>query len=499
MPSPKKLDNKEPVHSASAPIDIRRRDQSGPASQRPSGSSRKVILIRPLVPSTDHSQEDSSIGLVDADLATAPKERRQHGPGTRLAGPQLMRPVVDREVGHLQSPHNEPSALQLALLSSARIEDCSQATPRSSDRSQPVRALTGSEADYPQILRNDPSTLQPDLPATTRKQERSQATSRYLAAARLHSPSLASVSREDSPEAPRGGSPAARPQVVRQPSPSRGEPRQAPQGGVSAARPQASRQAALARENSPQAPPGDSVIARTHSGPSAIPWSPFHQSNSQVFRHVSERQATIRLPTGTLHLPTHGKNIIARGRGNQQPLGSQTPRVGSARLPGRPGTGRGTGGGSSSSSGGSSSSSGGGSSSSGGSTQDNSIDATGQQFFPPAVGNQVLLPGYDVSISRAARSPNSKMGIGIETEFLLKAKAPEGRRSKFDQFTEVVTGGYNFSVQDRHPRMVNDVLNFGKRNRLDTWGLTTDSSMSTFKEPCELSMFQVDHDYLKRQ
>lgn len=116
---------------------------------------------------------------------------------------------------------------------------------------------------------------------------------------------------------------------------------------------------------------------------------------------------------------------------------------------------------------------------------ESSVAITGHPFFPNPVNNWVPLPGYSTSAGRGARSAIGKIGIGIETEFLLKARRSRDRRWKLDEFTEVVAMEHNFCVKDHHPRMINDVTNDLQNTRFDRWALTFDGSMSTTMEPCK--------------
>ncbi|KAF7512351.1 hypothetical protein GJ744_001919 [Endocarpon pusillum] len=130
-----------------------------------------------------------------------------------------------------------------------------------------------------------------------------------------------------------------------------------------------------------------------------------------------------------------------------------------------------------------------GATSSKGNPQDDSVAAVGDQFFPPPINGEVLLPGFDkLELRGDARSPAGKIGIGIEVEFLLKALEPEDRRSTLGEFTDTIARKHNISVRGHHPRMRNEVFNFLKRTRFDKWVLTTDASMSTHREPWGIEM-----------
>lgn len=126
-----------------------------------------------------------------------------------------------------------------------------------------------------------------------------------------------------------------------------------------------------------------------------------------------------------------------------------------------------------------------GATSSKGNPQDDSVAAVGDEFFPPPINGQVLLPGFNkLELRGDARPPAGKIGIGIEVEFLLKALEPEDRRSTLGEFTDTIARKHNISVRDHHPRMRNEVFTFLKITRFDKWVLTIDTSMSTHREPC---------------
>lgn len=120
----------------------------------------------------------------------------------------------------------------------------------------------------------------------------------------------------------------------------------------------------------------------------------------------------------------------------------------------------------------------------GGSRQYKAVAASGQEFCPKASGHQVPLPGH--SEPQRERSPEGEMGIGIETEFLLAARQPLDRRTKLNEFANVVARSHNANVALEHPRMTNDVEKPGARDQFDHWALVVDDSMSTGRSPCKL-------------
>lgn len=117
---------------------------------------------------------------------------------------------------------------------------------------------------------------------------------------------------------------------------------------------------------------------------------------------------------------------------------------------------------------------------------DSSVAATGHQFFPPSLPGVGMLPSCETLLSRGPRPPGCKLGIGIETEFLLSSPGPATREQKMGYLAGVVAWQHNFHMKDNHPRMLNEVFDFGRRSRFDSWRLTSDASIQTEREPCEL-------------
>lgn len=276
----------------------------------------------------------------------------------------------------------------------------------------------------------------------------------------------------DRPKAPPTGSFTTRPQDIPGATLGRQERPQTSSCGSAAARSETACLGPANREDRLQASPTDSATARLYHDRSATGRYPFSRRDSPVFRSISDKHGMIYSPIGTFHLPSIGKDSPPR-RERRQPqlLGSQIPQAALSR---------------SLTSGSGASTSGESSTSSGRRAQDPSVATTGAQFFPPPIGKQILLPGFATSSASKARSPESKIGIGIETEFLLSAKTTNNRHEVLEDFTQVLAGQHNLRLASHHPRMANEVLIFGSRNRFDKWALTTDSSMSTGKEPCEL-------------
>lgn len=122
-----------------------------------------------------------------------------------------------------------------------------------------------------------------------------------------------------------------------------------------------------------------------------------------------------------------------------------------------------------------------------GNAQDSSVAPTGDQFCPNPVEGVIFLPGYDRSACRRYRSPTDKIGVGIETEFLLKSLRPNNRQRGMVEFGEVLAAQHDLRMLGRHPAMDNNLADPSTRIRLGRWALTVDHSMDTVEEPCALS------------
>lgn len=191
----------------------------------------------------------------------------------------------------------------------------------------------------------------------------------------------------------------------------------------------------------------------------------FQKTHSQHFRPGSNQKQHVILP------PTNVEGSIPSRKSQQRLANLLTQQAGWTRQSVASGTKKGA--------------NGDGATSSKGSPQDYSVVATGDQFFPPPIDGEVLLPGcYEPGLRGGACSPAGKIGIGIEVEFLLKALEPENRRSNLDKFSDTIALKHNISVGNEHPKMKNEVFNFVKRTSFEKWALTTDPSMSTHREPC---------------
>jgi hypothetical protein len=116
--------------------------------------------------------------------------------------------------------------------------------------------------------------------------------------------------------------------------------------------------------------------------------------------------------------------------------------------------------------------------------QDRSVTPTGDQFCPAPVAGVISLPGYDTSALRRARIPTCRIGVGIETEFLLKSLRPNDRERGLIAFGEVLATRHNSRMLGRHPEMDNDLADGFTRSRFGRWALVVDPSMYTAEEPC---------------
>jgi hypothetical protein len=128
---------------------------------------------------------------------------------------------------------------------------------------------------------------------------------------------------------------------------------------------------------------------------------------------------------------------------------------------------------------------------------DPSIDANGLQFGPELVNDVFPLPQARNVPWPRYRHAAAKIGIGIESEFLLKARyrlpQPITSVNKFGKF---VAENYNLQVPAYFPRMYSYMENqeisesgyhiFAEPRGFDEWSLTYDATMSTSQEPCKL-------------
>lgn len=114
-----------------------------------------------------------------------------------------------------------------------------------------------------------------------------------------------------------------------------------------------------------------------------------------------------------------------------------------------------------------------------------SVARTGEQFRPDPRQTTRKVPGP--SQSNRVRAHNSKIGIGIETEFLLAARQPKHKANTIDEFGKIAAINHNDCVASRHPIMGTKVLSYPpSRAVFDQWALSEDPTISRSYEPCKL-------------
>lgn len=120
-----------------------------------------------------------------------------------------------------------------------------------------------------------------------------------------------------------------------------------------------------------------------------------------------------------------------------------------------------------------------------GSSRDPSVAGTGENFCPKhAHGVDPPLPGP--GRSRLVRAPGAKMGIGIETEFMLKARQPEYTAGSVNGFAGIMATNHNKVVGSQHPAMYNSMtVSPRKKTLLGEWALTKDGTIDRRFEPCK--------------
>lgn len=114
-----------------------------------------------------------------------------------------------------------------------------------------------------------------------------------------------------------------------------------------------------------------------------------------------------------------------------------------------------------------------------------SVAKTGEQFRPDPRQTTRKVPGANQSDK--ARAHNCKIGIGIETEFLLAARQLKHKANTIEEFGKIAAINHNDCVASRHPRMGKNVLSYPpKRALFDQWVLSEDPTISRGYEPCKL-------------
>ena len=92
----------------------------------------------------------------------------------------------------------------------------------------------------------------------------------------------------------------------------------------------------------------------------------------------------------------------------------------------------------------------------------------------------------------AVRAQASKIGIGIETEFMLKALRPEHIASTREKFAQILAINHNARVAMPNPRMDEDLWRYPpKRTSFHQWALSNDPSLLEKDESCKPPAFQV--------
>lgn len=127
---------------------------------------------------------------------------------------------------------------------------------------------------------------------------------------------------------------------------------------------------------------------------------------------------------------------------------------------------------------------------------DKSIDADGLQFYPEPVYGRAPPPRASNVPWPRYRHKAAKIGIGIESEFLLQATRREGHPvASVRDFGEFVATNHNLRVPSHMPRMYSYLENqeiseeglpiAPEARKFDEWSLTFDATMYTSEEPCE--------------
>jgi hypothetical protein len=81
--------------------------------------------------------------------------------------------------------------------------------------------------------------------------------------------------------------------------------------------------------------------------------------------------------------------------------------------------------------------------------------------------------------------PPAKFGIGMETEFLLRARQASHKVQSLKDFARIVAKNHNAHVEPRDLWMYSDVGWFGSRSELNEWALIEDETIARQREPCK--------------
>ena len=113
------------------------------------------------------------------------------------------------------------------------------------------------------------------------------------------------------------------------------------------------------------------------------------------------------------------------------------------------------------------------------------VDAVGAQFKPQPRGDARLLPRSQPP--QWARRSNGKLGIGIETEFLLNANDPAHKARTKVEFADTLQNNHNAWVDSIHPPLRNETIfpDPDPKHHGDEWTLVNDDTVETNGEPCK--------------
>jgi hypothetical protein len=116
-------------------------------------------------------------------------------------------------------------------------------------------------------------------------------------------------------------------------------------------------------------------------------------------------------------------------------------------------------------------------------TQEKSVARTSEEFYPKSGDGRAIVPAPNRADQ--VRGPAGRIGIGIETEFLLRALRPEHRAENLHLFAAIVATNYNRRLAQQHPGMYENVSSLSaKKLVFDRWALTKDPTMTRNREPC---------------
>jgi hypothetical protein len=133
---------------------------------------------------------------------------------------------------------------------------------------------------------------------------------------------------------------------------------------------------------------------------------------------------------------------------------------------------------------------------------DRSIDADGLQFGPKLVNDEFPIPVASNVPWPRFRHKAAKIGIGIESEFLLRPRRrPTVPITSVRDFGAIVAYDHNVQVPAHFPRMYSymEIQEISRRGDqvekelrgFDEWSLTLDSTMYTSEEPCKPLLFKL--------